>query len=324
MTSSSSSITAPAPEVSVVIPTRDRWPLLATTLASVTAQRDVVLEIVVVDDGSAAAMPRAGWPWQDARLRVLRHDVSHGVAAARNVGIGAARGTWVAFLDDDDVWAPSKLRDQLDAAERRDATFAYSTAVQFRDRDGALKLLPAPDPGGLRESLRSLNAVPAGASNVVVRAAVLDDVGGFDPTLSHLADWDMWIRLAGSGPAASCDRPHVGYRLHAGNMRSSVGGVHRELRALDRKHRNGWVTSPGRLEVYRWLVQGHLLADRRVAAACTQALGALSCRSLSELPRARRLLFGVAAAIPGPLVDDRAVGWLARYVDAAAPAEPSG
>jgi GT2 family glycosyltransferase len=302
----------------VVIPTRDRWSLLATTLASVAAQRDVALEIVVVDDGSATAMPPSGAPWQDERLRVVRHDASRGVAAARNAGIAAARGTWVAFLDDDDVWAPSKLRDQLNAAQRRDATFAYSAAVQFRDGDGALKLLPAPDPDTLREALRSLNAVPAGASNVVARAAALDDVGGFDTTLSHLADWDMWIRLAGSGRAAACEEPHVGYRLHPGNMRSSVGGVHRELRALDRKHRHGRVTSPGRLEVYRWLVQGHLLAERRVAAACTQALGAMSCRSLSELPRARRLLFGVPAASPAPIVDDRALAWLSPYVTGAA------
>ncbi|HVF79932.1 MAG TPA: glycosyltransferase family A protein [Solirubrobacteraceae bacterium] len=326
MASSSALDGARQPDVSVVIPTRDRYALLATTLTSVIEQQDVVLEVIIVDDSSTPA-PSAGAPWEDPRLRVVRPDVCRGLAAARNVGIGAARGAWVAFLDDDDLWAPSKLRAQLDAAEAAGATFAYSAAVRFGRDAGALKFLPAPDPRTLRESLRSLNCVPAGASNVIVRAAALDEVGGFDTRLSHLADWDMWIRLAGGGPAAACDQPHVGYRLHAGNMRSSVGGVHRELRALDRKHRHGSVRSPARLEIYRWLVEGQLLAGRRVSAARTQAVGAVHCRSLGELKRARELLFATATTRPGTIVrssrrhavlDDGAVAWLSHYVDAAA------
>ena len=103
------------PAVSVVIPTRDRWPLLATTLASALGQDGVALEVVVVDDGSATAAPVVP-PFDDPRVRIARNDRSLGVAGARNRGIEAARGEWIAFLDDDDVWAPAKLRRQLDAA----------------------------------------------------------------------------------------------------------------------------------------------------------------------------------------------------------------
>lgn len=153
----SASITSGAglrPEVSVVIPTRDRWSLLATTLASVQAQQDVELEIVVVDDGSSTRMPVQGAPWNDPRLRTVRHASSRGVADARNAGIAAAGGDWVAFLDDDDLWAPGKLRDQIDAAQGAGAVFAYSRVVAFREDVGPLGLRPPPNPAALPELLR--------------------------------------------------------------------------------------------------------------------------------------------------------------------------
>ena len=92
--------------MSVVIPTRDRPRLLQRALASALRQVGVVAEVVIVDDGGSppvALAPTGG------RVRVLRKDRSEGVSAARNAGIAAARGEWVAFLDDDDVWAPAKL-----------------------------------------------------------------------------------------------------------------------------------------------------------------------------------------------------------------------
>lgn len=296
-----------------MIPTRDRWGLLATTLVSVLAQQDADLEIVVIDDGSATPPP-AGSPWDDPRLRILRHAASRGVAAARNAGIGAASGDWVAFLDDDDLWAPSKLRDQIAACAAAGAAFAYSRVVAFSAQDGALGLRPPPDPLELRVLLRSLNAIPAGASNVVVRADVLTGVGGFDECLSQLADWDMWIRLAAAGRAAACQPPHVGYRQHPGNMRSSSGGVHRELLALDRKHRHGLVDTPGRLEVHRWLAEGQALAGRRVAAAGSQVLGAVLCRSPRELRRVPRLLRISGPPRPAGLTGDSSVAWLQDYL----------
>ena len=313
MTSSSSGSGRPA--VSVVIPTRDRWALLATTLASVLAQRDVELEVVIVDDGSSTAMP-AGPPFDDARVRVVRHEASRGVAAARNAGLEAATGDWVAFLDDDDLWAPEKLRDQVAAADAADAAFAYSRVVAFSEEAGPLGLRPPPEPAELRTLLRSLNAIPAGASNVVVRSDVLAGVGGFDTSLAHLADWDMWIRLAAAGTAAACPPPHVGYRQHAGNMRSAAGGVHREMLTLDRKHRHGLVNTRERLEVHRWLAEGHALAGRRAAAAGSQVLGAVLCRSPRELRRVPRMLRQGRPPPPAPLQDDSSVRWLREYVNA--------
>src|SRR4029453_19265909 len=86
--------------VAVVIPTRDRWPLLRTAVASALAQEDVEAQVVVVDDGSADETAGELQAVSDPRLLVLRHDRPRGVSAARNLGLSRVTATWVAFLDD--------------------------------------------------------------------------------------------------------------------------------------------------------------------------------------------------------------------------------
>ena len=91
------------PEVTVVIPTSNRWQLLSTcALASADAQVDVDHEVIVVDDGSSDETPARLAERHD--VRVVRHRTRLGVSRARNSGIAAARGEWIAFLDDDDLW----------------------------------------------------------------------------------------------------------------------------------------------------------------------------------------------------------------------------
>jgi glycosyltransferase involved in cell wall biosynthesis len=104
------------PVVSVVIPCRDRAPALAAAIGSVLAQDAPDLEVIVADDGSSVplklqleAVPEAA----DGRVRFLRSASARGAAAARNAGIDAARGRFVALLDSDDLWLPGKLSAQI-------------------------------------------------------------------------------------------------------------------------------------------------------------------------------------------------------------------
>src|SRR5678816_1662061 len=106
--------------VSVVIPTRNRSALLAMTLRSVLHQKSVDLEVIVVDEASTDETATMLAAVTDTRLRVIRHDTPQWLAAARNHGAIEANGQWLAFIDDDDLWAPDKLVRQVEAAEQAD------------------------------------------------------------------------------------------------------------------------------------------------------------------------------------------------------------
>jgi glycosyltransferase involved in cell wall biosynthesis len=208
-------MTPPSPTVTVVIPSRNRWPFLSRTIASALAQAGVDIELLVVDDGSTDETPAALAEVDDPRLRVLRNDQSAGVAAARNRGIDESRGEWIAFLDDDDFWSPDKLRLQLATAALTDADFVYSAIVQITDEGDYISTQPAPAPSELRLQLLNQNVMPAGASNVVARSDLVRRVAGFDTELFQLADWDLWIRLAEAGRPAACADVLVAYVKHA-------------------------------------------------------------------------------------------------------------
>ena len=135
------------PDVTVIIPTRNRWKLLRRTLGGVLRQDRISLEVIVVDDCSTDETALELARLTDPRVQVIRNAERRGVAAARNLALDAASGTWTAFLDDDDLWAPSKLHVVLDAARRTSgARWAYSAAAVVNEATEMLQLRPAPGP----------------------------------------------------------------------------------------------------------------------------------------------------------------------------------
>jgi glycosyltransferase involved in cell wall biosynthesis len=250
------------PEVSVVIPTRDRSRLLALTLHSALWQRSVDLEVVVVDDGSSDDTAQVVAGLADPRVRLVRHDRPQGGSAARNRGIAEARGEWVAFLDDDDLWAPDKLARQLQAARYSGRTWVYAGEVSMDQRLRILDGGPPAPPEQVMERLTRHNAVPAGASNVVVHIDALARAGAFDTGLCNNEDWDMWIRLARLGPPAWVRRPLVALRVHPGNASQNMDRMLQELDVIADRYRIpvDWAAH------YRWAAWSCLRAGRRSAA----------------------------------------------------------
>jgi glycosyltransferase involved in cell wall biosynthesis len=249
-------------DVSVVIPTRDRPELLALTLRTALWQEGVSTEVLVVDDGARPDTETLVRQLGEERVRLVRNTGPAGVSGARNTGIAAARGGWIAFLDDDDLWAPSKLAMQLASAQDVSAGWAYGGDVSvdhmLRVRVGA----PPPSPEVVVAGLRRHNAVPAGASNVVVRRDVLEAVGGFDPQLRTSEDWDLWIRLSRSGLPACVRRPLVALRMHAGMASRAVDQMLADVQLIARRH--GIPVDYARHE--RWAAWMCLQAGRRVMA----------------------------------------------------------
>jgi len=278
-------------EVSVVIPTRSRWRLLSTAaLPSALEQRGVDHEVIVVDDGSEDETRERLDALRDPRLRVVCHESPRGVARARNAGIQAARGRWVSFLDDDDVWAPEKLRLQLDAATAVEADFAYAAGAGLDAERRFLFAVAPPDPATIAQQLLRWNVIWCGCSNVAAKTELVHLLGGFDERLFQLADWDLWIRLALTGRAAVSSDVDVGYVMHSDNMLlTDRRDVFPEMDYLIQKHRRSSAEYGVEFDnalFCRWVARGHRRAGRRRLAVRTYLRGARRHGDFGALPRA--------------------------------------
>lgn len=309
------------PEVSVVIPTRDRWTHLRRTLRLVLDQRDADLEVIIVDDGAVEDTPALLSALGEPRVTLIPRAASRrGLAEARNIGIASARGRWVALLDDDDLWSPRKLRSQLDAGHDADWVYGGSLVV-----DGALRLLDVWDASPAQEvaaNLRRFNDIPAGSSNVLIRRELLEHTGGFFAGLSHLADWDMWLRLARDGRPARSGGHELAYVKHGTNMHvTQADTALAELEVLlarnpEVKVDGAWFT--------RWLAGGHRANGRSRAAARIYLHGAVRFRSPGNAVRAAGALagervIGLAAGRRPQRALAPAPDWLAEVADDGAP-----
>lgn len=249
-------------QVSVVVPTRNRSALLAMTLRSVLRQQDVELEVIVIDEGStddtAAMLSRLG----DRRVRVLRHEVPYGVSTARNRGAAAAVGEWLGFVDDDDLWAPDKLAQQLRAAASTGRDWVYTGCVNISDEGHIVCGRPPLAPARIIAVLPRYNAIPGGGSNVVVRRAAWQRVGPFDTRLRNTEDWEMWIRLAKEGPPACVERPLLAYRVHGANASLNIAEIVRGTKLIERLHH----TTADWGHIHRWLAESYLRRGQRSAA----------------------------------------------------------
>ena len=252
------------PEVSVVVPTHDRRELLALTLSTILWQSDVDLEVVVVDDGSRDAAVAATVVGQrhDRRIRLVRHETPRGVSTARNHGIAESRGSWLAFCDDDDLWASEKLALQLATARDSGRQWVYTGAVRIDLRQRIIGGTPPPTPEEFLAHLPRWNPMPGGCSGVLASASVVAEVGSFDARYQHFADWELWIRLAGAGPPAVVDQPLVAYRIHPGNRTLDTVGMREDLALIEDAYGN----TPDWGAIHHYLAWVYLRSGRRVPA----------------------------------------------------------
>jgi glycosyltransferase involved in cell wall biosynthesis len=249
-------------EVSIVIPTRNRSHLLQTTLRSAFGQRGVDIEVIVVDEGSTDDTQAVLARIHDPRLRVIRNHTSLGLPGARNRGGDEARGEWLAFLDDDDLWAPDKLVRQLRAASDASSEWVYTGAVNFEGQRIVYSRPPlAPEPAVA--ALLKYNAIPGGGSNVALRRSTWHRVGPFETRCrSGAEDWEMSIRLAKVGRPAWVCSPLVGKRVHASNMSLDTEEIVRATRLIEALHD----TTADWGRVHRWLAERYLRSGNRRAA----------------------------------------------------------
>lgn len=186
----------PAPPlVSVVLPTFNRAELLKRSAGSVLEQDFADLELIVVDDASTEDVEAATRALNDPRVRYVRRAANGGVAAARNSGVHAARGRYLAFQDSDDEWLPGKLKRQLMLIEKDPAARMVICGL-LRVKDGRRRKYPRTSAVALTRA-EVLHQPFAYTQTWLVPRDVLVGVGGFDETLRVWDDWELLIRLSG-------------------------------------------------------------------------------------------------------------------------------
>lgn len=188
--SSAAGPVASGPWATVVMPVRNRPEAVVRAIRSVQAQTLDAWQLVVVDDGSTDGTPDvvAALAADDARITLLRRE-PEGVCAARNAGIAAAAAPYTAFLDSDNQWTPAFLRTAVAALHASGSAVGHAVVDEQSDRGHRYRAFDGQEP-----HLRTGNFVDLNV--LVVRTDALRAIGGFDPSLRRMVDYDLVWRLA--------------------------------------------------------------------------------------------------------------------------------
>jgi glycosyltransferase involved in cell wall biosynthesis len=249
-----------SPLVSVVIPAYDAAWCVARAIDSVLAQSFRDFEVIVVDDGSTDGTADVLSRYGDV-LRIVSKS-NGGMSSARNAGIRAARGTYIAFLDADDRWLPEKLARQIEMlAAHPDLAFCGAVATledptgqklgEWRGHIGSH--------ASVSEVFSNHGAVAGGASAVIAKRNLVVELGGFDETLAGAEDTDLWIRLADRGGFACVEAPQVIVLRRPGSASRNLDTMRRGALAMTRKNRH--LLPPAKRHAFWRKVYAGLLCD---------------------------------------------------------------
>ena len=210
------------PRVSVIVPTFNRAHLVAETIDSILSQTFKDFELIVVDNNSTDNTEQVIKSYTDDRIRYFKHPNNGIIAVNRNYGIGKAKGEYIAFCDDDDLWMPNKLEKQIAELERDDgAGLVCSNEIAFDQNGnyGPMIRRELKDSDFTLESLVWTNRISS--STVLVRRTVLDDVGVMDedPAIAAGEDYELWLRIARKYRIAYIHLPLEKYRTHPNTYR---------------------------------------------------------------------------------------------------------
>jgi glycosyltransferase involved in cell wall biosynthesis len=223
------------PLVSVIIPAYKVAPFLAETLESVFAQTFSDFEVILVNDGSPDTdeMEKVIEPYRD-RIVYLRQE-NRGAGAARNAGLRAARGRYVAFLDGDDIWLPEFLSEMVSFIEGYDLVYANALLFGASQVAGLTYMDTNPSSGEVTAESLLAERCNIITSGVLARKEPIVELGMFDETLRNSQDFDMWVRVAKRPGARLAFLPTVllKQRHRPGSLASdSIKSVEGELKVM--------------------------------------------------------------------------------------------
>ncbi len=221
-----------SPAASAIIPVYNRAGPVAQAVASLAAQTLSDLEIIVVDDGSTDASVEAAERAGGSRVRVVRHSVNRGIPAARNSGLAAARGKYIAWLDSDDIARPQRLERQVRFLEARPELAMVGAAAGRVRCDGRRKIgtkVPLFDHRAIAPALLFRSSFQQSA--IMGRAAILKQFP-YRPEFPVCEDLDMFIRLAEQHRVANMHEVLVDRRLHPDQIGRSESALVRDRKRV--------------------------------------------------------------------------------------------
>ena len=193
--------------ISVIIPTFNRKETLKRAIQSVVMQSYTPYEIIVIDDGSDDGTKE--WLKDNYPNVKYIYQMNSGVSSARNKGIKFARGDWIALLDSDDEWLPSKLKDQAKEIELNPAAkFLHTNEIWIRNGVRVNQMKKHKKYGGYIFE-KCLDMCRISPSSVLIKKDIFDEIGMFDETLKVCEDYDLWLRFASKYPVHFLDQPLV-------------------------------------------------------------------------------------------------------------------
>jgi hypothetical protein len=286
-------VPAPRPAISVIIAAYQAAALVPEAVRSALEQTLPPHEVIVCDDGSTDDPATALAPYRD-RITLL-HQENRGEAGARNAAARAATGDYLAILDADDVFAPERLAALADAlASRPDldilTTDAWIELDGRRVRRVYERGYTFPVAGQRAEILRG-NFI---FGLCAVRRKALLGAGGYDESIRHATDWDLWVRLILAGSTAGClEFPLATYRLQRGSLSSQRARMlEGRIQILEKAARRPDLSPAERSQV------ADSLRDYRARLALARAREALS----ADAPNARRVALAAALGRGQPVV----------------------
>lgn len=221
--------------VSVVIPSYNHARFLRDAICSVIAQTYHDFEIIVVDDGSTDDTAQVAARYSPSIRYIFQKNA--GLSAARNTGIRASTGAYLAFLDADDLWHPDFLARLVPVLDRNPDIGAVYSGSQFVDAHSRVlpqTIVRTVAPNRLHDSLIGGEFFPPCA--VLVRKSAFDRVGLFDESLLASEDWDMWLRVSSEFSFDCVSEVLAQYRMHGDNMSRDLERMRASQYQVAEKH----------------------------------------------------------------------------------------
>lgn len=182
-----------SPKVSVIIPTYNRAIHIGRAVESIFTQTYQDFEIIIIDDGSTDNTKDVLFGYHD-RIKYI-YQTNKGVSSARNRGIKEARGEYLAFLDSDDIWLPTKLEKQIKLFHKDPTIYLVYSYARYFDRDNNSDFIrPQHISKSFEDFLYAETVLPT--SSVMLRKEAIDKVGLFDEQLPSIEDYDLWLRIS--------------------------------------------------------------------------------------------------------------------------------